>query len=248
MKGIRYRSGPFKLKSVDRAKSTFDGYASVFGNVDSYDDVVERGAFTKTLVEFGKRVKVLWQHDPMCPIGRPSEMEEDDKGLHVVAKISETTLGKDAMVLLEDGTIDELSIGYTPIKWTYDKESGLTRLHEVKLWEFSLVTWAANDLAVVQGVKTVEDAMRVLHERRDVCKKIASSRALSHSTRSEATAARDALAEALKQVEALLGTEPARDATPAPAEPPPPETDPGFQSALVTITNDMRGLSARRAG
>lgn len=152
MKEIQFKSVPFECK-VDLEKGTFEGYASVFGNKDSYGDIIEPGAFKKTIKEFGHRVKVLYQHDPWTPIGKPIHMEEDSKGLYTVSKISETSIGKDVLILLRDGVINELSIGYTPIKETWDNENKVRHLNEVKLWEYSPVTWAANELAVITGVK-----------------------------------------------------------------------------------------------
>lgn len=244
---MRFHSGRFELKDVSAESGTFEGYASVFGNVDSYKDVIERGAFKKTLSEMGRRIKVLWNHDPMQPIGRPVEMEEDMKGLRVKAKVSETSTGKDVLVLLRDQVIDELSIGYSPIKDTFDRETGLTHLHEVKLYEFSPVTWAANDLATITGVKSIEDALVAIDRYRALASKIAAHGPLSDETRAQARDTRGALAASLKQLEALLKEKPAQ-ATPPTTEPPPPATDPeAIQSALTRNLNRMRESIARGA-
>jgi HK97 family phage prohead protease len=51
---------------------TFEGYGSVFGVVDSYNEVVAPGAFTESLAELaakGRTVPVLWQHRQDQPIG-----------------------------------------------------------------------------------------------------------------------------------------------------------------------------------
>lgn len=148
-----FKSFNFEVKAT--SDNTFEGYASVFDNVDSYRDVVEKGAFNKTIQE-SKRVKILWQHDPMYPIGKPLAMSEDSKGLHVKGKISETDLGKNALILMKDGVIDELSIGFNTVKDEWDKKANVRRIKEVKLWEFSLVTFAANEAATITGVKSVE--------------------------------------------------------------------------------------------
>lgn len=144
----------FKFESkVDLEKNTFEGYAAVFGNKDSHDDIIEPGSFTKTLRESIARIKVLWQHDPFSPIGKPIFMEEDSKGLYTKSKVSETTLGKDALILMKDGVIDELSIGYNTIKHIMDEDTGIRHLKELKLMEYSPVTWASNDQAVIIGAK-----------------------------------------------------------------------------------------------
>jgi len=153
-----YKSFPFKVTSLDIEGRTLEGYASVFGNLDSMGDIVHRGAFCKTLEQRGDKVKFLWQHDPKEPLGRPLELSEDDKGLFVKAIISKTRRGLDTIELLRDGAIGELSIGYDPIEGGTDYSKGkdgeqIRLLKELKLYEFSLVTFAANEEAQVTVLK-----------------------------------------------------------------------------------------------
>jgi HK97 family phage prohead protease len=61
MRDFEAKNFSFEVKAT--GDNEFEGYASVFRNVDSYRDIIEPGAFTKTIQE-SKRVKVLWQHDP----------------------------------------------------------------------------------------------------------------------------------------------------------------------------------------
>lgn len=155
----------FKFESkVDLEKNTFEGYAAAFGNIDSHDDIIEQGAFSKTLRESISRIKVLWQHDPMSPIGLPIQMSEDTKGLHVKAKISETSLGKDALILMKDGVINELSIGYNAIKHLMDEDTGIRHLKELKLMEFSPVTWASNDMATITSAKQLNNMLNGIND------------------------------------------------------------------------------------
>jgi len=87
------------------------------------------------------RVKILSGHnDSLLPIGIPTELREDAKGLFMSAKISDTTLGRDVKTLIHDGVLCELSIGYDPVVFDYD-ENGIRHLREVKLWEISVVTF-----------------------------------------------------------------------------------------------------------
>ena len=79
-------------------------------------------------------------------------MREDDKGLYIKARISDTSLGKDVKVLLKDGVLNELSIGYDTVKATYD-DDGNRHLVEVTLWEVSVVTWAMNEKATIDGMR-----------------------------------------------------------------------------------------------
>lgn len=150
----------FEVKAS--SDDTFEGYASVFRNKDSHGDIMQKGAFTKTLQE-SKRVKVLWQHNMNIPIGKPIAMSEDSNGLHVKAKISKTEKGKEAIILMKDGVLDEISIGFNTIKDEWDKKNNARLIQEVKLWEFSLVTFASNDQANVTGVKSMGDHILALN-------------------------------------------------------------------------------------
>jgi uncharacterized protein len=161
MNELEVKSFSFEVKSTD--DNTFEGYASVFGNVDSYGDVMEKGAFKKTILERGHKVKVLWQHDPWTPIGKAIHLEEDNHGLFVKAKISQTEEGKRAMTLIKDGVIDVLSIGFSTVKDEWDNEKGIRHIKEVKLYEFSPVTFAANDQAVITAAKSDNRLMSMLY-------------------------------------------------------------------------------------
>jgi len=131
---------------------TFMGYASVFGNKDYGDDIIQRGAFTKTLKEMPK-VKMLWQHDLWKPIGVWTDVHEDGYGLKVRGAINlHTQTGREAYALLKQGAIDGLSIGFVETQAKYD-EDGARVITEAKLFEVSIVTLAMNEQARVMAVK-----------------------------------------------------------------------------------------------
>jgi len=120
------------------------GYASVFGARDQGGDVVAPGAYAaslKALAAAGRRVKMLWQHDPTQPIGIWDEVREDAKGLFVKGRIlPEIARGREAAALLAAGAIDGLSIGYRTRKAAKAAQGGRL-LSELELWEVSLVTF-----------------------------------------------------------------------------------------------------------
>ncbi len=120
-------------------------YASAFNNQDAHGDIIAPGAFAKTIRERGpqgsNRIKHLWMHWWDDMIGRPLELAEDEKGLRVVSKLSDTTLGRDALILYKDGVITEHSIGLDVM----ERDDEDTRvIKEIRLWEYSSVTWGAN--------------------------------------------------------------------------------------------------------
>lgn len=134
----------------------FEGYASVFGNKDSWDDIMQQGAFQKTINENFSRIKVLEQHDSWKVIGRPTVLEEDSMGLYFNAKLSDIQAGREMFTLIKDQAITEMSIGYNTIKYLMDEDSNIRTITEVKLWEISPVTWGANELARIKSMSNID--------------------------------------------------------------------------------------------
>lgn len=149
-----------------RDDGTFEGYGSVFGNVDSYGEVVEPGAFTASLVDArrkGGRVKMLWQHDPNQPIGVWDDLAEDNKGLYVKGTLLKDVSPRaaEAYGLLKAGALDGLSIGYRVVESApHADKQGVLALKKLNLKEVSIVTFAANERARVDSVK---DDARIAH-------------------------------------------------------------------------------------
>ena len=130
------------------------GYASLFGAADQGGDVVQKGAYGGSLARLAKArsgVKMLWQHDPSRPIGVWDEVREDERGLYVKGRLLlEVQAAREAHVLLQAGAIDGLSIGYRTLR--AEKAAGGQRLlHEIELWEVSLVTFPMLPEARVRG-------------------------------------------------------------------------------------------------
>ncbi len=150
---------PFEVKSV-KDDGTFVGYGSVFGNIDSYQEIVVPGAFTESLAAqkaAGRLPALLWQHRSGEPIGIYTDMREDSVGLHVEGKLAlKTTRGAEAYELLKMSALSGLSIGFNTREDSYDKVTGIRTLKKVDLWEVSLVTFPANDAARISAVKTIE--------------------------------------------------------------------------------------------
>lgn len=117
-----------------------EGYASFFGSVDQGGDIVQKGAYAASLGA-GRRVKMLWQHDPREPIGIWDEVREDERGLYVKGRLLDSvSRAREAAALTRAGAIDGLSIGYRTVK-SHKDDRGRRCLSEVELWEVSLVTF-----------------------------------------------------------------------------------------------------------
>lgn len=143
----------FEIKELTES-GTFEGYVSVYDVVDAGNDLVEKGAFSKTIAENGSQVPLLWQHNPDEPIGT-LELEDDDKGLKVKGSlVLDVERARDAYALLKAGVVRGMSIGYKAV--TKKIEEGVRHLKEIRLYEGSLVTFPMNPLAQVTAVKAEE--------------------------------------------------------------------------------------------
>ena len=156
----------------------FTGYGSVFGNIDYHGDIVERGAFVKSLQQHaraGTFPLMCLNHNVFdaLPIGRWTSIEEDEYGLKVTGELLDTTAGRDTYTALKAGAIKGLSIGFYPVKWAMATgEDDYSRtIIEADLLEISVVTVAANELAQVNEVKscltdmTIRDLERLLRDQ-----------------------------------------------------------------------------------
>jgi HK97 family phage prohead protease len=156
---LQHKQFAFKAKAVND-DGTFSGYGSVFGNVDSYREIVAPGAFAKSLLELkqiGDPLPALWQHNSDEPIGGyPIEdMAEDDHGLAVSGflMINEVPLAKQAHALMKKRIVKGLSIGYYIRDDSFDEKTGVRTLKELELVEISIVTFPANAEATIDAVK-----------------------------------------------------------------------------------------------
>jgi HK97 family phage prohead protease len=167
--------------SADGAAGTFEGYAAGIHNIDAVGDMILPGAFNADLPRFLQEGAVCYQHDWTMPIGKCLQAKEDPHGLFVKAQISNTTCGADCMTLIRDGVIKKMSIGYRVKDYEIVDRAGLMAycmsamtpkqadacmkaydemeldscflLKSLKLYEFSPVTFPANNNADITGAK-----------------------------------------------------------------------------------------------
>ena len=166
-----YKAAPMgELSDYDEKNSIVKGYGSYFDNKDSDGDIIRRGAYQKTITENGYRVKYLYQHNMMQPIGKMQELYEDEKGLMFIAEIPKTSLGKDVIELMKAGVITENSVGILPI--VKEDKGDYREIKEVKLFEVSAVTLAANDQAKIMDVKGSQNIEDIYKRYDNLCKLI----------------------------------------------------------------------------
>lgn len=155
---LKTKAFDFDVKLFEEGKGRFSGYASVFGAVDLANEVVEKGAFAKSLEDLaskGRAVPVLWQHQPENPIGSWEALKEDDIGLagEGALWLDDAPHAKLAYQGLKTKSITGLSIGYIVKRDSIDKKSRVRVLHEIDLVEVSIVTNPCLGIARVSAVK-----------------------------------------------------------------------------------------------
>lgn len=148
----------FKIDNIQKEEGQLiiAGWAARFGNIDSYGDVIQMGAFARTLTERKGRIAFCYQHEIDEPIGKILLLEERPEGLWIEVAISASE--DDIQTKIKEGILNEMSIGYSTINSNDATVDGRTvcYLTEIKLYEVSLVTIAANPLATIEAMKGEE--------------------------------------------------------------------------------------------
>lgn len=140
---------------------TFEGYASVFGGVDSYGDTVVAGAYKNTLENRERPVRMRWNHYGDV-VGKWLEIYEDEKGLYVKGQLTPGhSKAEDIKALLKHGAIDGLSIGYYIVDAEPNKFGG-RNLKEIELVEISIVEEPADLGASITSIKSAIDKAETL--------------------------------------------------------------------------------------
>lgn len=152
---------PFELKRLTD-EGHIAGLISAFGQIDNYGDTVERGAYAKSIASFeahGRKLPMLYQHDPARPIGVWTSLKEAPDGLYGEAKLTMATRdAQEAYALAKDGALTGISIGYrVPVGGS--RREGVRRfLSQIDLKEASLVTFPADNHGRISSVKSITDA------------------------------------------------------------------------------------------
>lgn len=149
-----------EVKADGDGPGLISGHASTFGNIDSYGDTIQPGAYTAGLTDFLRNGFLAWQHDWDEDIGFPVEAREDTVGLYFTGQFypdPEAQQRRDrTKARLTAGKSVGLSIGYIPTKFSFREIDGRTVrvLEEIKLFEISIVMVPADQFAGVDEAKS----------------------------------------------------------------------------------------------
>jgi len=255
---MKVKDCPVKIKAGPDdglAEGQFSAYASVFGNKDSYGDVVVPGAFTKTLSDWkasGNPIPLLFGHnmaDPDFNIGHVVDAKEDDHGLLVTAQLDlENPKAMQTYRMLKGRRINQMSFAYDVVDGGQEKQADedVYALRELKVYEVSVVTIGANQETEVLAVKSAADALmskagRVLSAKNETALRSAHGQLVGAADEIKNVLA--ALGEATDQ-EKASGSSPAKDEEPeaAKSEEPRP-TSPVADLAATIIAIRERDLT-----
>lgn len=182
-----FKAFPATVTAIDEDQGIVEAIVNVFGIIDDGDDIVHSGAFTKTLSENGRRVRVLDSHNnrsALSVVGRPVEMREVTRGelpseilqqhpeatggLYTKTQfLLNTPEGRGIFERIKAGALNEYSIGFdaldTDISKVDDPVTGkpkvVRNIRQCRLWEYSIVTFGMNQSTTTIGVKSAEKEM-----------------------------------------------------------------------------------------
>lgn len=142
---------------------TFSGYASVFGQVDSYGDTIDPNAYDLTLKDRVRPVRMRWNHyGPV--IGKWLRMTTDKTGLFVEGELTPGhSKAIDTYASLKHGAVDGLSIGYIA-RSAEDRPNGTRLLKDIELVEISIVEEPADINATVSSIKSAIEQAKSIRE------------------------------------------------------------------------------------
>lgn len=155
------------FKETEDGSGIFEGYASVFGNVDSYGDKVIRGAFSKSLAKSfpndGAGIPCYWSHrmdDPEFILGKTISAVEDEHGLKVRVSLDlDNPKAAAAYRALKAGAVNQMSFAYEVVDSHFVPEKGakfggVNELRELNIFEVSVVQIGANTATSIDMVKS----------------------------------------------------------------------------------------------
>jgi HK97 family phage prohead protease len=147
----------------------FEGYAAVFGGIDSFGDTIMKGAFADTITDRDHPILMLYGHSSMNVVGKWLHMQEDDVGLYVQGEFTPNhQLASDVYASLKHGAMSGMSIGFRMTEdGSEEIEGGGRRISKVQLEEISIVGFPADSEARVATVKAAAEDINAIKSIRD---------------------------------------------------------------------------------
>ena len=159
------------FKDLDTTQGIVTGYFAMFGNKDLDGDIIEPGAFSKTIQERGPKgkglIKYLLDHDKNKAVAVINELYEDGKGLYYEAKVGSHMVGKDFLEMVKSGIINQHSFGFSvpKDKSYFDQSRKANIIKEVMMYEGSAIQFLGDNPETTHiGLKSFEDYLKSLEK------------------------------------------------------------------------------------
>ncbi len=152
---MEYSNLLLNARDIDEKKGIVSFYFADFNSVDSHGRRMNKNAFNRTFNNNFKRFAHLLNHDPNIIIGKPLEVNKDEKGAYMVSQLSKSSYGQDALIQYKEGIYNEHSFGFI-IKESV-KDGKVEVVNELQMFEASTVTWGANEATPMISLNTLEE-------------------------------------------------------------------------------------------
>ena len=169
---LKAKSLDLEISDYDTKTRTVSGYLSSFDVLDSDTDIIRKGAFLNSIAQKGvnsssnRQIAHLWNHDWAEPVGKFTELYEDDYGLKFVSKMGRSDKARDVFYNYQDGILKEHSVGFYYVEkgttWKAGNNGGHWEITEVDLLEGSTVTFGSNSFTNVIDVSKSEQVVSEL--------------------------------------------------------------------------------------
>ena len=150
---MEYSNLLLNARDIDEKKGIVSFYFADFNSVDGHGRRMNKNAFNRTFNNNFKRFAHLLNHDPNIIIGKPLEVNKDEKGAYMVSQLSKSSYGRDALIQYKEGIYNEHSFGFI-IKDSV-KDGKVEVVNELQMFEASTVTWGANEATPMISLNTL---------------------------------------------------------------------------------------------
>lgn len=138
-----------EIRDIDVTRRLVSGNALYYN--ETHDDgegpcKVAENAFNASVSMYGPSnhefIKTYYNHSQV--IGKPLELTNKNGALWTVNYIGKSLYAGDILMLIEDGIIDSMSVGYWVDKKHHDFEKSETVITKASLFDISIVSWPVN--------------------------------------------------------------------------------------------------------
>ena len=191
-------------------EGSIEGYASVFGGVDSYGDMIEPTAFDN-VIKSGQKPLMFYQHNRWSiPIGVWESLSVDEKGLKVKGRLNlELEEAREVYSALKFGSLNGMSIGFRMHDRDYEyDDNDICHIKNIaELLEISIVNFPADKEARIDAVKSEDRDLNDIRDCEHYLRELGISKKMAQKLISVIKTAKSAVSDSQKTEDAKLAAE-----------------------------------------